>query len=435
MPLFLYIHAFIEYNKHCTLIMRILNQLIVLSIIAFTIGCKTVQPSSSTTAGQSNESSEISPIAEQRMGDGNWEQELKNQVHIAADDSLIVERTERSPAKTKEAPQKRKEQFSFIGVGDIMLGTNFPNEGYLPPNEGKDMLTAVKDILQSADITFGNQEGVILNQGGQQKNCNNPDVCYLFRSPEYMAQRLVEAGFDMMSLANNHAGDFGDIGRKNTIRVFDSLGIHHAGQESRPYTTFRYEDITIGFAAFAPNVGTVRINDYQQAKAIVQHLDSISDIVIVSFHGGAEGAKYTKVTREREFFVGEDRGNVYEFAHLVIDAGADIVFGHGPHVPRAIEVYKNKFIAYSLGNFATYGRFNLRGNNGLAPIAKIITDRAGNFIEGQIISAIQIGNGVPVPDEEHRAARLIKQLTEEDFPESKIKIDEEGNIRYIQNQL
>lgn len=361
----------------------------------------------------------------------HWKDSLKNIIHIPEDS---IPPTQKDSIEEVQIKPPVKDTISFIGVGDIMLGTNFPNESYLPPYKGKDILAGVSEVLQSADITVGNQEGVILNEGGQQKNCNNPDLCYLFRSPEYMAQRLVEAGFDVMSLANNHAGDFGDAGRLNTMRVFDSLGIHHAGQASKPYATFEFDGLTIGFAAFSPNVGTVKINDYTYAKALIQKLDCLSDIVIVSFHGGAEGARYTKVTREREFFVGEDRGNVYEFAHMVIDAGADIVFGHGPHVPRAIELYKNRIIAYSLGNFATYGRFNLRGDNGLAPILKVYTDREGAFIHGKISSAIQQGEGFPALDFTHRAALRIKQLSEEDFPENEILIDQEGNITYLQSQ-
>ena len=112
-----------------------------------------------------------------------------------------------------------------------------------------------------------------------------------------------------------------------------------------------------GFAAFAPNNGTVSIHDLDEARRLVSQLDSVSDVVIVSFHGGAEGSKHQHVPRRNEIFYGEDRGNVYDFAHSMIDAGADIVFGHGPHVTRAVDIYKNRFIIYSLGNFCTYGPF------------------------------------------------------------------------------
>lgn len=324
---------------------------------------------------------------------------------------------------------------TIIGVGDIMLGTNFPKTHFLPPNDGKNLLDSVREILQSADLTFGNHEGVILNDGGHPKYCKNPDICYLFRSPEYLAERLVEAGFDVVSLANNHAGDFGDPGRRNTTRVLDSLGIYNAGLITRPHVSFEMNGVKYGFAAFAPNTGTQSIHDLMAAREIVNHLDSLNDIVIVSFHGGAEGSNYQHVPRKNELFYGEDRGNVYAFSHHMVDAGADIVFGHGPHVSRAIEVYKERFIAYSLGNFCTYARFNLRGPNGVAPIVKVHTNITGKFLKGEIISIKQVGEGIPVPDEDRKALKLIKELTETDFPESKITIDDKGIIKYIQSEI
>jgi len=326
-----------------------------------------------------------------------------------------------------------KDTIEIIAVGDMMLGTNYPDDSYLPPNKGKHQLESIDSLLAGGDILFGNLEGVILNEGGTHKNCNNPKTCYIFRSPEYMATRIKEAGFNLMSVANNHAGDFGTAGRNNTSRVLDSLGIHYAGNSNQPYSTFIIDEMKYGFAAFAPNVGTPSINNLDSAQAIIKHLDSLVDIVIVSFHGGAEGKEYTRVTKKREYFYRENRGNVHTFAHTMIDAGADIIIGHGPHVPRAIEVYNNRFIAYSLGNFCTYGRFNLSGNNGLAPIVRIKINSKGEFIEGKLIAAKQKGAGTPVLDPDGQVIRLIKKLSEEDLPESKISVDESGNIFYLHN--
>ncbi|MCA6079142.1 CapA family protein [Fulvivirga sedimenti] len=327
-----------------------------------------------------------------------------------------------------------KDTVRIIGVGDIMMGTNFPDESYLPSNRGKDLLREVTPILQDADITFGNLEGVILNEGGDEKKCKDPKLCYIFRSPEYLAQNLVDAGFDVMSTANNHAGDFGDPGRKNTQRVLDSLGLYHAGQVNTPYVTFMRDGMRYGFAAFSPNSNTMSINDHEAAAAIVQHLDSISDIVIVSFHGGAEGSKYQTVPRQEEMFYGENRGDVYAFSHAMIDAGADVIFGHGPHVTRAIDIYKNRFIAYSLGNFCTYARFNLRDENGLAPIVKVYTGPDGAFLFGEIIPTIQTGAGGPSIDEKGRVINTIRSLTEKDFPEVQVSIDDSGRINYLHGE-
>ena len=316
-------------------------------------------------------------------------------------------------------------------VGDIMLGTNFPDSTYLPPDQGKQMLVGVLDDLSGADILFGNLEGVLLNSGGTPKNCKNPKTCYLFRSPEYMGLRLKEAGFNLLSVANNHAGDFGLEGRKNTSKVLDSLGFWYAGNDIQPTTIFKHEGMVYGFAAFAPNRGTPSINDLDSAKQTVARLDSLVDIVIVSFHGGAEGSKYTAVTREHEYFYNEDRGDVYNFAHEMVKSGADLIIGHGPHVPRAIEIFKNRLIAYSLGNFATYRRFNLRGVNGLAPIIEVEIGPDGSFLSGRIIPVKQIGSGIPQHDENFTTIELIRNLTEKDFPEVGLSIEESGEIVYI----
>ena len=112
----------------------------------------------------------------------------------------------------------------------------------------------------------------------------------------------------------------------------------------------------------------------------------------------------------------------------MIDNGADIVFGHGPHVLRAVDLYKDRFIAYSLGNFATYKRFNLSGGRGLSPLIQVTVNSKGEFIRGKIISARQVGLGIPKLDNSNEAAKEIKRLTELDFPESELIIDNIGNI-------
>lgn len=317
---------------------------------------------------------------------------------------------------------------SIIGVGDMMLGTNYPNESYLPPNSGRDLLIPVKPILESAHLTFGNLEGTILSGTGTVKSCNDPTVCYAFKSPDSFVSHFVDAGFDVLSLANNHSGDFGAAGKNNTMKLLKENGIAFAGLLDCPYTTFEKEGIKYGFCAFAPNSGTVSINDVKNAKRIVQHLDSIADVVIVSFHGGAEGAANVHITRTNELYLGENRGNPYQFSRDVIDAGADIVFGHGPHVTRAIDLYKGRFIAYSMGNFATYARFNLKAQAGIAPIIKVNVDKRGSFLSGQIFSIQQLGEGGPVLDPSNGALNEIIKLTLADIPEAPITINNNGTI-------
>ena len=319
---------------------------------------------------------------------------------------------------------------SIIGVGDIMMGTNYP-EDKLPPNDGTHLLKNVESVLRDADVTFGNLEGTLLDDGGVPKKCNDPKVCYAFRTPVKFVKNLVNAGFDMMSLANNHAGDMGDPGRKSSIKTLEGANILHAGQVTHPTVIFEKDSVRYGLAAFAPNSNCVDINDIVGAVEIVKKLDSLSDIVIVSFHGGAEGAQYQNVPRTNELFYGENRGDVYTFSHALIDAGADIVFGHGPHVTRAIEVYNERFIAYSMGNFCTYRGISVNGVNGLAPIIKVFTDKKGKFFYGKIIPTYQTyESGVRI-DPQNQVIKKIQELTKKDFPESQIRIDENGLITYL----
>lgn len=319
---------------------------------------------------------------------------------------------------------------TIIGVGDIMMGTNYP-ENRLAPDNGKFLLDDVDTLLQNADITFGNLEGTLLNSGGIPKQCKNPSVCYAFRTPVRYAENLTRAGFDMMSLANNHAGDFGIPGRKSSMKVLDSLGIAHAGQVVQPYVVVSRNEIKYGLIAFAPNDGCLSLNNLSMATAMVSRLSNICDIVIVSFHGGAEGAQFQHVPRKNEIFYGENRGNVYKFAHELINAGADIVFGHGPHVTRGVEIYKNRFITYSMGNFCTYRGISINGINGLAPIIKVFTDNKGNFYKAQVYPTYQTyEEGVQI-DPEKRVIKVIQELSKKDFPESPVRIDDNGLITYL----
>ena len=316
----------------------------------------------------------------------------------------------------------------FMGVGDLMLGSNYPSPNLLPPNGGKDILQEVAPVLKKADITFGNLEGVILSENGTPKQCKNPAYCYVFKSPDSYVQNFLDARFDLLSVANNHTGDFGAKGREHTAKVLQDAGIQFAGHEAHPYTIFKREGIRYGFCAFSPNTGTVSLLKIEEAVSLIRMLNDSCDIVIVSMHTGAEGSKYNHITRKDETFVGENRGNPYSFAHRAIDAGADIVWGHGPHVVRAVDLYKDRFIAYSLGNFATYGTINVSGISGYAPIIEVETDRKGKFISGKIHSAIQHKGEGPRWDSSNRVAKEIKALTEKDIPECDLSISKEGNI-------
>lgn len=319
----------------------------------------------------------------------------------------------------------------ITGVGDIMLGTSYPSTRYLPPHGNPLLLMeTLIDTLNNSDITFGNLEGAFLDEGEAVKKCRDTTICYLFRVPEKYVSALVTAGFDLLSLANNHFGDFGQQARERTVQLLDSSGISYGGLVEYPWSIVRKDTLLYGFCAFAPNAGTISITDTVKAGEIVKYLSDTCDIVIVSFHGGAEGADFQRVPRTEEILHGENRGNVYDFAHHMIDMGADVVFGHGPHVTRAIEVYKERFISYSLGNFCTYGRFNLSGPNGIAPVIKVFTDSTGRFLSGKIIPVYQSWDAGVRIDPALRAINKIKELMALDFPDAVINVSDTGDISY-----
>lgn len=316
-----------------------------------------------------------------------------------------------------------KDTISIIAVGDIMLGSAFPSKLNLPPDDAIHSFKAVDTFLKG-DIVFGNLEGCFLNDGNSSK-CKgaNPNSCYAFRMPDRYGEIFKKAGFNVLSIANNHVGDFDSRGRKNTAKILDSLQIKYAGQLNKPFDVFEKDSIKYAFCAFAPNENTVSIKDIDSAKKLVTALKKQVDIVIVSFHGGGEGANFEHVTRQTEIFYKENRGNVYAFAHGVIDAGADVVLGHGPHVTRAVEVYKNKFIAYSLGNFCTYGMFSLKGPNGFAPLLQLKVNAKGDFLYADVVSVKQDKINRLTLDENFTAFKKMQTLTDLDFKGHQLKFE------------
>jgi poly-gamma-glutamate capsule biosynthesis protein CapA/YwtB (metallophosphatase superfamily) len=319
----------------------------------------------------------------------------------------------------------------ITGVGDIMLGSCYPDSRHLPPHDNPYLLLeSIADTLSASDITFGNLEGSFLDHGAPWKKCRDTSICYVFRMPERYVSALKSTGFDILSLANNHFGDFGTPGRIRTRKLLDSTGIKYAGLVEHPYTIFRKDSLIYGFIAFSPVSGTVNMNETDNAAALVRKLADTCDIVIVSFHGGAEGAQYQHVPKKHELFHGEDRGDVYAFAHKMIDNGADVVFGHGPHVTRTIEVYHERFIAYSMGNFCTYGGINLAGPNGLAPIVKITTDLSGKFLSGRIIPVYQDWPGGVKYDNGKRVINKIRELMAADINDGVVDLSPSGAITY-----
>ena len=305
------------------------------------------------------------------------------------------------------------QRLTVAAVGDIMLGTDFP-EDRLPPDDGRGQLAEAAPLITSADIGFGNLEGTLLDGGEPVKTCSNPKACYLFRSPTRFAATLSSAGFDAMSLANNHARDFGEVGRTATMNALASHGIYHSGRVG-DIASWQVQDVAVAMVAFSTTGGAHSMLEIPEAASLVQRLALDHDLILVSFHGGAEGIEAEHVPFSEESFYGENRGDVVAFARAMVEAGADLVIGHGPHVPRAMELHKDRLILYSLGNFATYYGISVDGAKGIAPLAAVTMDGHGRFITGKIESFRQVRPQGPSSDATNQAYRKIRQLTLLDF--------------------
>ncbi|HKI77509.1 MAG TPA: CapA family protein [Ignavibacteriaceae bacterium] len=313
-------------------------------------------------------------------------------------------------------------QIKIKAVGDIMLGSVTPQR-VIPGQGGREFAESIKQYLKNADVIFGNLEGTFIDDSLKPQKCSDgarkKKICYEFGMPDSLVISLIEMGFTVLNLDNNHSEDYGIKGYNHTIKLLSNSGIAYAPK--RGFASLKYEDKKIAVAAFGYSGNSNSVSDLENDSIIIKNLKRLFDIVIVSFHGGAEGKTEFKVPKEKEKFLGEDRGDVFAFAHAVIDAGADLVIGHGPHVLRGLELYKNKLIAYSLGNFLTYGNVNISGLSGISIILNVtLNNENGNFLRGKLISTVQIGRGIPAHDDLNRGANFIKNYSATDFPNSKI---------------
>ena len=324
------------------------------------------------------------------------------------------DRATASSSVVEETPRQGT-PIRIAAVGDIQLGRSWPEDDpILPPDNAALMFSRVAHWLRAADITFGNLETVLADSGDSTKCRRGSRSCYAFRAPTAYAETLKRFGFDLLSVNNNHAGDFGDHGRRATVEALDRAGLAHAGSESG-IASWETHGLRIALIAFSTGDGPYRVQEIGRARELVAEADRAHDLVIVSFHGGAEGVGATHVPKTMERAYGEERGDVYAFARATVDAGADLVLGHGPHVVRAMEIYRGRLIAYSLGNFSAWHGFNLRGPLGLSLVLNVTLAINGVVTAAEINPVFLEDPGVPTPDLERRAIDIVRRLSEEDL--------------------
>jgi len=322
-------------------------------------------------------------------------------------------------------------RISIKAVGDTIMGTNFPSND-LPSGNPYRLFQAVQSQLQGADILLGNYEATLTNHPISEKTVNG-SLVFAFRAPPEYANALKKAGFTILTIANNHAYDFGDIGFADTLRNIEKAGMRAVGKKGQ-IAYLEVKGIKVAFIGFSNYSDHNSMLDLKGTRAIVQQARQNAQIVVVTFHAGAEGTGALRTRNATEYFFGENRGNVVLFSRTAIDSGADLVLGHGPHVVRAVELYKGKLIAYSLGNFMGYRTLSTVAELGQSLILEVELDRQGNFIAGKIHPLQLTSDGVPQPDPQGKTIRLMRSLTQQDFPKTPLAIKDDGTITVLSKQ-
>jgi Bacterial capsule synthesis protein PGA_cap len=332
-----------------------------------------------------------------------------------------------APSSTGTAPggTGADEAVTMSATGDIIMGSA---PSGLPPNSGKDLFTPVREALR-ADLQMGNLEQPLTNDTGVGK-CSPETLgktCFAFRSPPAYAALLRDAGFRLMNLANNHAYDFGPEGNRQTKAALEGVGLQHTGAPGQ-ITVVEVKGVRVAVLGFSPYSWSQSLVDIEAATALVKKASQQADLVVVQAHMGGEGADKTHVRKGTETFLGENRGDPIKFSHAVIDAGADLVIGHGPHVMRAMEFYKGRLIAYSMGNFFGYRALSYGGVLGVSGILKATLRKDGTWVSGQLVATRVVAPGAPAMDHGNQAWSLIRSLCKADLPGTGAQIGADGVI-------
>jgi hypothetical protein len=329
-----------------------------------------------------------------------------------------------APASGNAKPAGDNPEFTLSAVGDVIMGAA-PNG--LPPDNGHGFFDNVADKLHS-DLQMANLEQPLTDDTGVSKcGSNAGKTCFQFRSPPAYAGILKEAGFALVNLANNHAYDFGPAGHTNTRKALDAAGVKYTGPPGM-ITVVDVKGIRVAVLGFAPYPWANDLVNIPKGQDLVRQAKSQADIVIIQVHMGGEGADHTHVKPGTDMFLGENRGDPIAFSHAMVDAGADLVIGHSPHVIRAMEFYKGHLIAYSIGNFAGYHALGYSGVVGITEILRVTLRRDGSYVGGTIIPTHMIAPGAPRLDPQRQAISLTTSLCRSDFPTTGAHIGADGTV-------
>lgn len=253
---------------------------------------------------------------------------------------------EDKPTQAQQAPPTSN-QVTFSFVGDVLLtdtvGDVMKQNGYDFPYK------KLTSELQAADFTIANLESPFTDKGQKQTKE------YVYRSSPLALPALMQAGVDMVNLANNHIMDYGQVGLVDTMDYLDHAGMMRVGaghDDQEAYKPVIVEKkgrkiAVFGFSRVVPAVswyaakghpGVAGVYDSKRALEAIKKAREEVDLIVVIAHWGEERKDlHNKIQTD--------------LAHSFIDAGADLIVGGHPHVLQGFEQYKGKWIAYSMGNF------------------------------------------------------------------------------------
>jgi hypothetical protein len=316
--------------------------------------------------------------------------------------------------------------------GDVLLGNNLDTTwavrassrlGVRVPSvpDADRLLEPLRPLVADADIVLVNIEGAV-GEGAATPKCRpRAQNCYAFRQPAATGEALrslnVTAAF-IGNVANNHAMDAGALGFEATQQNLSQAGVYVTGADTLATVVPTANGDTIAFLGFSTAQAGPDPRDLPAVRRHVERAAARYARVVVTMHMGAEGVGAQRTVDATERYLGEDRGNPVAFARAAVDAGASVVFGHGPLVMRAVEWYRGGLILYSLGNLLTYGPFSLAEPLNRGGIACVVLASDGQVRGAALRATWQRPPGIVEPDPTGRAAWLVDSLGQIDFPAS-----------------
>lgn len=343
------------------------------------------------------------------------------------------QKEETAISEEMEKTTKRKNKtvsFTISAVGDCTFGTdeNFAYEGSMPAkyDEVGDFnyfFENVKSVFEADDLTIVNFEGTLTDSTTRE------DKQFAFKADKSYAEILTDGFVEAANLANNHSKDYGEQSYNDTMDALDEAGITNFGYDR--VAIKKVKGIKVGLVGTYVLADGLGVKDSME-KNIQDLKDEGAQVIIASFHWGEEKAEYPNDVQ-------------VELAHAAIDAGADLVLGHHPHVLQGIEQYKGKNIVYSLGNFCFGGNmypsdmdtmifqqtFTLKGG-------KLQEDNVTNIIPCSISSVEDYNNYQPTPAAGEKETEILNKITQrsqglsndENTEESDLENDNSGSDEY-----